>query len=359
MFTAPLFEATLRSPVSAEDDTVFALVIVALPVPFTVVAPLTVAALRLPPLSVASSAPSVPVAVTSACASPKVAVPDTSPMFTAPLLEATLRSPVSAVEDTVFALAIVALPVPFTVVAPLTVAALRLPPLSVASSAPSVPVAVTSACASPKVAVPDTSPIFTAPLLEATLRSPVSAEDDTVFALVIVALPVRLSRLRLPDISSAVKLPVVFDTLTSPTVFFVEILPVEFVMAMLPVMSSDLNANADELESPVVAFALSTVMFPLRFPISTAIAVPDADSAEIFFALKSAAAVPAFTPVAFPAVDTTFMLPSFSRTSTPTTPTTPPAPLSTLSAAPESTVSLFVEPSKTTPWAVSFISAVP
>ena len=270
-----------------------------------------------------------------------------------------MRSPVSAVEDTVFALAIVALPVPLTVVAPLTVAALRLPPLSVASSAPSVPVAVTSACASPKVAVPDTSPMFTAPLLEATLRSPVSAVDDTVFALAIVALPVRLSRLRLPDISSAVKSPVVFDTLTSPTVFFVEILPVEFVMAMLPVMSSDLNANADGLESPVVAFALSTVMFPLRFPISTAIAVPDADSAEIFFALKSAAAVPAFTPVAFPAVDTTFMLPSFSRTSTPTTPTTSPAPLSTLSAAPESTVSLFVEPSKTTPWSVSFISAVP
>ena len=238
----------------------------------------------------------------------------------------------SAVEDTVFALAIVALPVPFTVVAPLTVAALRLPPLSVA---PSVPVAVTSACASPKVAVPDTSPMFTAPLLEATLRSPVSAVDDTVFALAIVALPVRLSRLSLPDMSSAVKSPVVFDTLTSPTVFFVEILPVEFVMAMLPVMSSDLNANADGLESPVVAVALSTVMFPLRFPISTAIAVPDADSAEIFFALKSAAAaVPAFTPVAFPAVDTTFILPSFSRTSTPTTPTTSPAPLSTLSAAP-------------------------
>lgn len=155
-----------------------------------------------------------------------------------------------------------------------------------------------------------------------------------MFALAIVALPVRLSRLRFPDMSSALKSPVVFDTLTSPTVFFVEILPVEFVMAMLPVMSSDLNANADGLESSVVAVALSTVMFPLRFPISTAIAVPDADSAEIFFALKSAAAVPAFTPVAFPAVDTTFILPSFSRTSTPTTPTTSPAPLSTLSAAP-------------------------
>lgn len=206
--------------------------------------------------------------------------------------------------------------------------------MSVASSAPSVPVAVTSACALPKVAVPDTSPMFTAPLFEPTLRSPVSAVDDTVFALAIVALPVRLSRLRFPDMSSALKSPVVFDTLTSPTVFFVEILPVEFVMAMLPVMSSDLNANADGLESPVVAVALSTVMFPLRFPISTAIAVPDADSAEIFFALKSAAAVPAFTPVAFPAVDTTFILPSFSRTSTPTTPTTSPAPLSTLSAAP-------------------------
>ena len=171
--------------------------------------------------------------------------------------------------------------------------------------------------------------MFTAPLLEATLRSPVSAVDDTVFALAIVALPVRLSRLRFPDMLSALKSPVVFDTLTSPTVFFVEILPVEFVMAMLPVMSSDLNANADGLESSVVAVALSTVMFPLRFPISTAIAVPDADSAEIFFALKSAATVPAFTPVAFPAVDTTFILPSFSRTSTPTTPTTSPAPLST------------------------------
>ena len=156
----------------------------ALPVPFTMAVFSTLSAERLPPFSlrVTSRLPTEFLTITSPWASATPSLPLMFSTSTTPVLEPISMLPSSIVLVTLFALPMVALPLPFTTESPMTFSALRLPSARFTSTEPAECTTFMSPCASEAVSLPLMVSTLTTSVFESIVKSPSSSVVVTRFA---------------------------------------------------------------------------------------------------------------------------------------------------------------------------------